>query len=204
MKIKQILFLLILSITTSLNAQKFQGGIVGGIAATQVTGDKLSGYNHPGAQFGVFTQLALSEKSALRLSMYYIQKGSRKNASDVDLDSYVQRLNYIEIPLMYQFKPFSKQPKLSFNAGLSYAYLFSSTDIVDGDKVPSYSVDPRYSYDFSIHGGGAWKFTEKWSVALTYSYSILPIRGMPSGSNMAHHDRKQYNDVVLISVLYYF
>jgi hypothetical protein len=87
---------------------------------------------------------------------------------------------------------------------LSYAYLFSSSDIINQDKVSSNSVDPRNSYDISIQGGGAWKFSEKWSVALTYSYSLLPIREMPSMSNMAYHDRKQYNDVVLISVLYYF
>ena len=202
---KRYTFLVILLfIVCFSNAQSFKGGLVVGLAATQVTGDKLSGYNHPGAQLGVFTELPIGQKSALRMEMYYIQKGSRKNSSDNDPYSYVQRLNYIEIPILFQFKPFSKQTKLNFYGGLSYAYLFSASDYVNGDKQLSYSVDPRNSYDFSIHGGGTWNFNEKWTIGLSYSYSILPIRGMPSGSNMMYHDRKQYNDVVLISLSRYF
>ena len=192
---------IILSIVGFSNAQSFKGGLVVGLAATQVTGDKLSGYNHPGAQLGVFTELPIGKKSALRMEMYYIQKGSRKNSSEVDPNSYLQRLNYVEVPIIYQYKPFNK---LSFHAGLSYAYLFSASDYMNGDKMPSNFSDPRNSYDFSIHGGGTWTFNEKWSIGLSYSYSLLPIRGMPSGSGMFYHDRRQYNDVVLISLFRYF
>jgi len=192
---------IILSIVCFSNAQSFKGGLVVGLAATQVTGDKLSGYNHPGAQLGVFTELPIGQKSALRMEMYYIQKGSRKNASDVDPSSYLQRLNYVEVPLIYEYKPFNK---LSFHAGLSFAYLFSASDYIDGDKMPSYFSDPRKKYDFSIHGGGNWAFNDKWKISLNYSYSILPIRDSPTFSNMAYHDRRQYNDVVLISLFRYF
>jgi len=199
---KRYTFLLIILFSVCISqAQSFKGGLVMGLAATQVTGDKLSGYNHPGAQLGVFTELPIGTKSAMRFEMYYIQKGSRKNSSDRDPSSYVQRLNYIEVPIFYQYKPFNK---LSFNAGLSLAYLFASSDLIDGDKMPSYFSDPRNKYDFSIQGGGIWSFNEKWRIKLNYSYSILPIRDMPSVSGMVYHDRKQYNDVVLISLYRYF
>lgn len=202
MKTKRYTFLVILLFAVCFSeAQSFKGGLVMGLAATQVTGDKLSGYNHPGAQLGVFTELPIGTKSSLRMEMYYIQKGSRKNSSEVDPSSYVQRLNYIEVPLRYQFKPFNK---LSFNIGPSFGYLFLSAERDEGGLIPSYG---RYSYnkfDFSIQGGGNWAFNDKWKVGLSYSYSILPIRDMPLVSGMAYHDRKQFNDVVLISLYRYF
>lgn len=191
---------IILFIVCFSNAQSFKGGLVGGIAATQVTGDKLSGYNHPGAQLGVFTELPIGQKSALRMEMYYIQKGSRKNDTESNPGSYVQRLSYVEVPLLYQYKPFNK---LSFHAGLSCAYLFKASDYIDGDKVRPESVDARNNFDFSIHAGGMWSFDEKWKIQLNYSYSFLPIRNEPTFSNMAYHDRRQYNDVVLISLFRY-
>ena len=199
---KRYTFLVILLfIVCFSSAQSFKGGMVVGLAATQVTGDKLSGYNHPGVQLGVFTELPTGQKSALRMEMYYIQKGSRKNDTETNPGSYVQRLNYIEVPLIYQYKPFNK---LSFHAGLSLAYLFSAIDKIDGDKVRSDAVDARNPFDFSIQGGGMWSFNDKWKISLNYSYSILPIRDAPTYSNMAYHDRKQYNDVVLISLFRYF
>ncbi|MEI6347175.1 MAG: porin family protein [Bacteroidota bacterium] len=200
MKRYTILVILLFVVCFS-EAQSFKGGLVIGLAATQVTGDKLSGYNHPGAQLGVFTELPIGAKSSLRMEMYYIQKGSRKNSSEVDPSSYVQRLNYIEVPLFYQYKPFNK---LSFHAGLSCAYLISAVDLVDGDKMPSYWSDSRNKYDFSIQGGGLWSFNDKWKIRLNYSYSVLPIRDMPSVTGMVYHDRKQFNDVVLISLYRYF
>jgi opacity protein-like surface antigen len=199
---KRYTFLVILlSVVCFSNAQSFKGGVVVGLAATQVTGDKLSGYNHPGAQLGVFTELPVGKKSALRMEMYYIQKGSRKNSSEEDPNSYLQRLNYIEVPVIYQYKPFNK---LSFHAGLSFAYLFSATEYEYGDKIEKVPQRAYNTMDFSIQGGGMWSFNDKWKISLNYSYSILPIRDMPTFSNMTYYDRKQFNDVVLISLFRYF
>ncbi len=201
MKLIKYGFGIILFFTVSLTqAQSFKGGLVLGLAATQVTGDKLSGYNHPGVQAGVFTELPFGKKNALRMEMYYIQKGSRKNSTVTNPGSYVQRLNYVEVPLFYSFKPFNK---LGFRAGVSFAYLFWAIDRIDGDKVRSNSVDTRNPFDFSVQGGGTWQFNDKWNLGLTYSYSFLPIRDLPSFSTMAYHDRRQYNDVVLISLFRY-
>lgn len=199
---KRYTFLVILFFAVCFcQAQSFKGGLVMGLAATQVTGDKLSGYDHPGAQLGFFTELPFGTKKALRMEMYYIQKGSRKNSSSTSLGSYVQRLNYVEVPLFYSFRPFNK---LGFRAGLSFAYLFWAVDRIDGDKVRPESVEPRSSFDFSVQGGGTWQFNDKWNLGLTYSYSFLPIRDLPTYSNMAYHDRRQYNDVVTISLFRYF
>ncbi len=199
---KRYTFLVLLFFVVSFSqAQSFKGGLVMGLAATQVTGDKLSGYNHPGAQLGFFTELPLGTKNALRMEMYYIQKGSRKNSTATYPGSYVQRLNYIEMPLFYQYKPFKK---LSFDIGLSLGYLFLSSERDEGGLIPSYG---RYSYnrfDFSMQGGGNWTLNDKWIIGLNYSYSILPIRNAPSPYPITYHDRRQYNDVVTISLFRYF
>jgi len=103
---KLILSLLFLFIVAFGFAQKFNGGAMIGMAATQVAGDTYSGFNKAGPIAGFFVNLNASERSTFQLELFYIQKGSRKNADAVtgDYDSYLLRLNYIEMPLLYQLK----------------------------------------------------------------------------------------------------
>ena len=42
---KKILFLFIILISINVKSQNFNGGLIGGISTTQVSGDNLSGYN---------------------------------------------------------------------------------------------------------------------------------------------------------------
>ncbi len=196
---KLILLLLFFVLFQFVSAQNFKGGLIAGIAATQVDGDKLSGYNHPGAKLGFFTQLPLNSKIDLRFEMYYIQKGSRKNSSQANPTTYIQRLNYIEVPVLFQYNAFEK---LSFFGGPSFAYLFKSSERDQNGLIPANGRELYEKFDFSIHGGGIWKLNQKWSFGLSGSYSMLFIRNLPRFSNMAYHDRRQYNNVVLISTYY--
>ena len=51
---KKILFLFIILISVNVKSQNFNGGLIGGISTSQVSGDNLSGYNKAGLFLGLF------------------------------------------------------------------------------------------------------------------------------------------------------
>ena len=101
----KILFALIILISNNVKSQNFKGGIIGGIATTQVSGDNLGGYNKAGLCIGVFTQLPISPISNIKMEMEYIQKGSRNpklNQNGIpDIST-----SYLEIPISLNYNNF--------------------------------------------------------------------------------------------------
>ena len=59
------------------NAQSFKGGIIAGIAACQVDGDGLVGYNKPGPVAGGFVTFNFNKTWSGEMQMVFIQKGAR-------------------------------------------------------------------------------------------------------------------------------
>ena len=82
-------------------SQNFNGGLISGIATSQVSGDNLGGYNKAGFLFGIYTQYPLSEISNLQLEINYIEKGSNNpkmienNIPDISLSyiSFMKKLS---------------------------------------------------------------------------------------------------------------
>ena len=103
--VKPITILIIITVSISVYSQDFNGGVLGGINATQVFGDSYSGPNKAGLYLGVFVNRYFSKRSSVQLELDYIQKGSRKNpdGSTGDYDTYLLRLNYIELPVLYKY-----------------------------------------------------------------------------------------------------
>ena len=96
-----LVFLLPLAALT----QNFNGGIIAGGVVSQVDGDTWVGYHKFGYLAGGYVSLRISPHSSFQLEMEYIQKGSRKNADleTGDMSSYLLRLHYLEIPVLYQY-----------------------------------------------------------------------------------------------------
>lgn len=106
-------------------AQRFHGGIMAGGVASQVQGDDYGGFNKLGLYGGAFVGLDVGEFSTLQMEMAFIQKGSRQNSDPENgiYDSYLLRLNYFEVPFLYQVH-FLK--RLTFEAGPAMDVLISS------------------------------------------------------------------------------
>ena len=64
-------------ISDNVKSQNFNGGLIGGISTSQVSGDNLSGYNKAGLFLGIFTQLPVSSITNIKMEMNFIQKESR-------------------------------------------------------------------------------------------------------------------------------
>lgn len=201
MKKNIILFLVFTSLIHFTFSQGFKGGLLLGPTVTQVTGDKLAGYDKLGVMGGVYTEYPFNDRTTGRLEMYYIQKGSRHIPSDVDYNKYVMSLQYVEVPIIYQYRFYKK---FSFQTGLSFAYLFSSKEKDQNGTINSDGRIPFRKYDFSILGGLTYNINDKWVVGGRYSYSILYIREKPDFENISYHNRRQFNDVVQISMYYAF
>jgi hypothetical protein len=119
-----VFFLLFASTISMLNAQDFNGGVMAGVVGSQVAGDTYSGFHKAGIFAGGFVNYQFTERSVLQMELAFFQKGSRKNPDyeKNDLDQYLFRVNYVELPLLYQWK---LNDRVKFEAGPSAGFFIS-------------------------------------------------------------------------------
>ncbi len=198
-----LILLLIVVFGFQLWSQDFKAGAQFGIAATQVTGDQLSGYNKVGPMMGIFVNHDLGNFTFFQLEMNYIQKGSRKNAQpDKGIyDSYLLRLNYIEMPVIFGYRFNSKFQMLLAIQG---AYLINYRQ---KDSYGFFDPDPTVpgfkKFELSGMAGLNFQFADNAWVSFRFSYSILPLRPRPDNPT-AYYDQGQFNDVLSTSLQYRF
>lgn len=201
---KRILILFIVfscfTLSNKLNSQNFGGGMYGGIATSQISGDRLAGFNKPGINVGIFTNYSFNESLKLQLELSFIQKGSRDNANPDkgDYESYLLRLNYIEIPVLMNYKV---NKFFSFEAGPYVAYLlgFSENDFYG--EIPGSKAFNKY--DLGITGSMHYIINENLDAVFRVSNSLLPVRDHKGGGTY-RLNRGQYNSVVSLGLHYIF
>ncbi len=182
-------------------AQSFTGGIKSGIVTSQVAGDLSSGFNKAGFFAMAYTQRQFSLKSAVRVGISFVQKGSRESASERKNTGlqYLMRINYIEIPLLYIYK---LQNNLQLLGGLSYARLvgtpYEENDYINTVVSAGFN---RNNLNFII--GIEYFIMPNISVSMESNNSITPIRPHASGAKRGFN-RGQYSDALLFGCSYYF
>ncbi|MEL6925524.1 MAG: outer membrane beta-barrel protein [Bacteroidota bacterium] len=129
------LFLLLAAIgccSLSANAQttqRFKAGIALGFNASQIDGDDTAGYNKAGLHGGLRGVTILGEKSEFSFELLFSQRGSRAGLVSGNInDPQKILLNYIEIPVVYNFKDWRDEEgwyKFHFSGGLSYGRLLN-------------------------------------------------------------------------------
>lgn len=196
--LKTKFLLLFFLIGTVSFAQDFDAGFRLGIAGSQVNGDKLVGFNKAGIIAGAFVSRKLSSHFSVQMEMAYVQKGSRKPTSEIDNSFYLLRVNYIEIPLMLQWKVASK---LALTAGSSFGTLISSHEENEWGVFDSGSQFKKF--EVSANAGIVYSLGDHWSFDGRYSASMTTIRPFP-GVATAFFDRGQYNELIEFSLLYRF
>lgn len=187
-------------ICSSSIAQRFNAGIIAGFTATQVSGDKLAGYDKPGFQFGALASTALSQKFDVSFQILYTQKGSKRKSrvDQGDFEYYRMRLNYIEVPLMVTYK-YSK--RFHFESGISFGRLVSSKEEDQYGEI----LDRKEfkNYEFGFLAGMNYMLLDNFYLNLQISNSILPIRDF-DGSELYRLDRDQFNSGLLFTFKYIF
>jgi len=177
-------------------AQDFNGGILGGLSTSEISGDRLEGPNKAGVYLGVFVNRYFSKRSSLQMELDYIQKGSRKNPDSLDYSTYLLRLNYIELPIHYKYD-FHERGTLE--TGLGFGFLIHSYEEADGYEEVSGSDFQTLDMSFNI--GAYYRIFENLWINVRYSNSILAVRPHASGQSYKWNNG-QYNEVLSFTLHY--
>ena len=187
-------------------AQKpvFRVGLVGAINTTQVSGDDLWGFNQFGAYGGLCVKAQINEKSAYQFHIAFSQKGSRRPPDlNGNASTYILRLNYIDVPLIYSYRfqknNFLKQFHGEVGMVNSYLTNYSERNLLGN----VYPVRPFKKYEGSLLLGFGYWLKNGLFFSLRYVNSVLPIRKHVSGATY-YFNRGQYNTVVQFSINYFF
>jgi len=200
---KRYVWLLIFLITGfSASGQMFIGGFKAGTCGSQVSGDRLSGFDKFGLYGGLYAGINLNDRSRLHFEMMFVQKGSRQNAKPNKgiYSSYLLRLNYIELPLIYTWRGNSY---FEIEAGASYGYLMKNTDIEFDENGILPGMSPFRKYEISVHLGFNYLLNENVRINFRLNNSLLPIREHAGGATY-WLNRGQYNTVLMLGINYFF
>ncbi len=209
MRIKYLIFIILalFAISKAQTESKFTLKPALGITACQVHGDKYDGYHKLGFTGGLYLNALLKKKHSLEFGIIYIQKGARKNANPTKFDytTYVLRLNYIEIPLMYRWQ----SNKFFYTLGLSYGYLINyyeaSTDL--GNYTGLY---PFLKSEYSFNIGLGMMIKPQIGVEVRTNNSYLTVRPWQVGFVQPYYNnilaktfsKGSYNNIMEVVLTY--
>jgi hypothetical protein len=200
---KHIYFILfLLGISTMLSySQRFEGGLLGGLNASQVDGDTFSGYHKAGIVLGGYAQTNLSGNIFAAMELKFAQKGSR-NIDSLATDGqikYIMRLNYAEMPIYLGIRT---GERISLLAGISAGYLVRGTEYNDYGKLPPEDQHPFNAFDVEAMIGFRFKMTDRLFVDMRGAYSVLPIRQKITGLSLYYWRDNQFNNLLNTTVIY--
>lgn len=189
-------------ICSQLSAQSFNAGVLAGINASQVSGDGYSGFNKAGMLIGLFSNIDVSQKINLQIEINYSQKGSRRNpkTDEGDTDFYLQRMNYIEVPVMAR----TDYKRFKFEAGAYYSQLINYylEDENGPFDIPE-TLNKFNNYDVGAAIGIYFKFTENLVMNWRYSNSLTYFRQYDSQATF-RFDGGMYHHYISINLRYVF
>lgn len=194
-KILLCLFLTFLSLFSF--SQNFKGGVIAGIATSQVSGDALGGLHKAGLYLGVFTQLPISPISNIKMEMNYIQKGSNNPKISENLVPDIST-SYIEVPISVNYY---QNEIMCFEIGLQTAFLLNFSDNDLYGPIPNDQSIPFNKVDLGAFIGMNYHLTDNILLNSRISNSILPIRPHASGA-IYQLNRGQYNSVLSFTIHY--
>lgn len=200
MKNLYILVILFLFTITSAYSQRFEGGLLAGLNASQVDGDSYSGYNKAGIVAGAYVLNNFSPRVFSGLEIKFAQKGSRKNPDfkTGNQTKYIMRLNYIDVPV---YLGIHTNERTSIIGGISAGYLFSATELDNyGEFIPE-AQHPFNEIDIQGMIGFRFQMTDRLSVDLRGAYSLLPIREQP-GEVLDYWLDSQFSNLLNTTLLY--
>jgi hypothetical protein len=172
-KLQLIPLTILFFVCIDISAQRFNGGIVAGINASQIDGDNLSGYYKTGLILGAFVNTPFKDKWGGQLELKYSGKGS---STPYDAP-YVQKisLQYIDLPVLATYEAVQN---LKIQAGISFNFLFNAR-YYDGTWFDEWDTEPS-KFETSITFGINYRFFKFADINARYSYSLFPVRSQTS------------------------
>lgn len=173
-----ICFLFLIFSAHDLVGQKFGGGLILGLNASQIDGDQLAGYDKLGLTGGLQVSYALNKPWRLAMELLYSQRGSQ---TDLLVNTGGPRrqidLKYIEIPVIAKYEDWFVENgsyyKVNAEAGLSYGYLFNAFTAEDNEKEPA---DDLLKNDISMLIGGNYFFNKNLGLGFRYTRALTKLK----------------------------
>lgn len=186
------------------SAQRFEGGLIGGLNGSQVEGDEFKGYHKPGILAGFYVQTDLAPAVFAGMEMKYAQKGSRNKIKPKDPERrvYIMRLGYIDIPV---FAGFRTSDKGAVVAGVTAGYLIHGNEWDENGKFPEADQYPFNTIDLQPFLGFQFDMLDQLKLDLRLAYSILPIRRHPGDDALEYTwywRDNQFNNVISLAFYY--
>lgn len=193
-----LLLCILISLTNYSGAQNFRAGAMAGLIASQVSGDKLAGFDKAGPAAGLFLYRDLNDRWAFFIRMQYAQKGSRTNIRpELDIyHAYLLRIHTAEIPVTIAYKT---KKKIIVEAGLAYARILKT---YERDEIKEFEEAlPFEKNELSIQASLGYLFAPAWMMQVMAQNSITPIRKNGVTSGIYHG---QYNSLLAFNLHWFF
>lgn len=176
----------------------FSIDIHGGLTASQVQGDGLSGFDKLGVIAGLGVSTSINNNWDALLELNFLQKGSvkRPDAEIGDYTEYKMSLSYAQIPVMIKYH---LSHKFNFSAGPAFGKLLSSKE-QDRDGEIQSQIDFE-EWEISAGLGAGYSFSERFAINVRLDSSLFPIRQKPAG-NYNNLRGKQYNSSLILFISY--
>ena len=184
-------------LTINTQAQNFGGGLIAGIATSQVSGDQLGGFNKVGFLVGAFTNKSISPLLSIQMEMTYIQKGSNNPKMNENSISDIS-LSYVEIPLLLKYQ---QSNTIAIEGGIETAFLISSSDNDIYGKISATNRREFNTTDIGVFIGLDYSISPRLILNSRISNSIIPIRAHASGATYKLN-KGQYNSVLSFALHY--
>ncbi|WP_340111613.1 porin family protein [Maribellus mangrovi] len=197
---KRLLLISFLVLTANLIfAQRFDAGLIAGFNGTQVEGDELRGYHKVGALGGIYVQTDIAPAIVAGMEIKYSQKGARKkyDPKKPDVDKYVMRLGYIDIPL---FMGFRANERSMIIGGIAPGILIHSKELNSDGEIPEQDRQTFNTFDLQPFVGFQFDFLERVSLDLRLAISVIPCSDQ-AGSNYYFHNGL-FNNVISLAFYY--
>ncbi|MFZ5939092.1 MAG: hypothetical protein ACOYXB_00850 [Bacteroidota bacterium] len=170
---KTFLFLAFLCILTSLSAQRFYGGVQGGLTISQVDGDLEGGYRKLGLAGSVLAGRDLAPNLNWQLEIKYVLRGMYNPPDYPGGEYYSETYHYIELPLSVNYLI---KEKYMPEAGISPDIFIKIVGVQDGLLIPSSEYGTIHRFGLNVFAGFHYWFTESTAVGLRYTYSAITFK----------------------------
>lgn len=169
---KRFAFLVLLTgLSVFAFAQDFKGGIFGGINASRIQGDELSGFGKLGLHGGAFVERDIAFSLAWKLELKYSARGVYHYPTDSKPFFLIKHLNYMELPLSISYL---YNEKVELELGIAPDVLLSER-YEDESGILDPSTFPELRR-FGLNGftGISYYLTERISAGFRFTMSVIP------------------------------
>lgn len=176
-----VIFTFCLFLMQPLHGQNtFNAGIIAGINAAQIDGDRMVGYDKLGINAGFIAQLWFSERWGTSMELIFSEKGSRDRGSEMAIASPERfYMSYAEVPvsLLFRERSFLALGGLSYGRLLKHVY----TDPLGTDT----SLNIR-SNAASVYLGIGWYFSDNLGIEARAAHSVFNLVADDSFAPLFH------------------